>query len=68
MASAEKGVRNGPGTLVCPLSHSRRPAANQDIARKVDADHFLVEIEASKQAAGLVHRSAAGKSHGRQLG
>ena len=65
MASAEKRVRNGRARWCAryrtPDGHQR----TRTFARKVDADHFLVEIEASKQR---VRRSAAGESHGRRLG
>ena len=54
MASAEKRVRNGRARWCAryrtPDGHQR----TRTFARKVDADHFLVEIEASKQRGSFV--------------
>ena len=73
MASAEKRVRNGRARWYARYRTPDGQQRTRTFARKVDADHFLVEIEASKQRArssirgGRVPRSAIGLTTGWQL-
>ena len=54
MASIEKRTRNG---RVAWRAHFRDPSGkqlNRSFPRKIDAEHFLIKIEASKLAGGFV--------------
>ena len=73
MASAEKRVRNGRARWYARYRTPDGQQRTKTFARKVDADHFLVEIEASKQRGsfddprGRVPWSAIGLTTGWQL-
>ena len=74
MASAEKRVRNGRAPWYARYRTPDGQQRTRTFARKVDADHFLVEIEASKQRGSFVDprrrpdpRSAIGLTTGWQL-
>jgi hypothetical protein len=54
MASAEKRVRNGRARWYARYRTPDGQQRTRTFARKVDADHFLVEIEASKQRSSFV--------------
>jgi hypothetical protein len=54
MASAEKRVRNGRARWYARYRTPDGQQRTRTFARKVDADHFLVEIEASKQRGSFV--------------
>jgi hypothetical protein len=54
MASAEKRVRNGRARSYVRYRTPDGQQRTRTFARKVDADHFLVEIEASKQRGSFV--------------
>jgi hypothetical protein len=73
MASAEKRVRNGRARWYARYRTPDGQQRTRTFARKVDADHFLVEIEASKQRGSFVDprrrvpRSAIGLTTGWRL-
>jgi hypothetical protein len=54
MASAEKRVRNGRARWYARYRTPDGQQRTRTFARKVDAEHFLVEIEASKQRGSFV--------------
>jgi len=54
MASAEKRVRNGRARWYARYRTPDGQQRTRTIARKVDAHHFLVEIEASNQRGSFV--------------
>jgi Phage integrase, N-terminal SAM-like domain len=54
MASAEKRVRNGRARWYARYRTPDGQQRTRTFARKVDADHFLVEIAASKQRGSFV--------------
>src|SRR5215218_11026616 len=54
MASAEKRVRNGRARWYARYRTPDGQKRTRTFARKADADHFLVEIEASKQRGSFV--------------
>src|SRR5687768_17825769 len=54
MASAEKRIRNGRARWYARYRTPDGQQRTRTFARKVDADHFLVEIEASKQRGSFV--------------